>query len=49
LIKAAKQDAKAVALAQKRAEAYLKLPGTTLETERKFVDNATAKLASLGS
>ena len=26
--------------ARRRAEAYLKLPGTTLETERKFVDNA---------
>ena len=29
-----------MALAQKRAEAYLKLPGTSLETDRKFVDNA---------
>lgn len=40
LIKAARADQVAVALARKRAEAYLKLPGTTLETEAKFVENA---------
>ena len=40
LIKAARLDQGAVALAQKRTEAYLKLPGTSLETERKFVENA---------
>ncbi len=40
LIKAARADAAAVALAKKRAEAYLKLPGTTLETDAKFVENA---------
>jgi L-fucose isomerase-like protein len=40
LIKAARADQAAVALAQKRAEAYLHLPGTTLETERQYVDNA---------
>jgi hypothetical protein len=40
LIKAARQDPTAVGLAQKRAEAYLKLPGTSLETDRKFVENA---------
>jgi hypothetical protein len=40
LIKAARQDEPAVALARSRAEAYLKLPGTTLQTDRKFVDNA---------
>jgi L-fucose isomerase-like protein len=40
MIKAARADAAAVALAQKRAEAYLKTPGTTLETEPKFVENA---------
>lgn len=40
LIKAARADQAAVALARKRAEAYLKLPGTTLETQRSFVENA---------
>ena len=40
LIKAARQDQAAVALSQQRAEAYLKSPGTTLETERKYVENA---------
>ncbi len=40
LIKAARADAAAVALAKKRAEAYLKTPGTTLETDPKFVENA---------
>jgi L-fucose isomerase-like protein len=40
LIKAARQDQAAVDLARRRADAYLKLPGTTLETKREFVDNA---------
>ncbi len=40
LIKAARDDQKAVTTAKQRAEAYLKLPGTKLETKRKFVDNA---------
>jgi hypothetical protein len=40
LIKEARADQAAVERARGRAEAYLKLPGTTLETERKFVDNA---------
>jgi hypothetical protein len=40
LIKAARNDPATAALAVKRADAYLKLPGTTLETDRKFVDNA---------
>ena len=40
LIKAARKDAAAVALAEQRAAAYLKIPGTTLETDRKFVNNA---------
>ncbi len=39
MIKAARADRAAVALAQQRAEAYLKLPGTTLETDLKFVEN----------
>ena len=39
LIQAAREDKAAVELARKRADAYLKLPGTTLETERVFVDN----------
>jgi hypothetical protein len=38
LIKAARADEAAVALAKRRADAYLKLPGTTLETKREFVD-----------
>jgi len=40
LIKAAREDQAAVDLARRRAEAYLKLPGTTLETKREFIDNA---------
>ncbi|MFH1920196.1 MAG: twin-arginine translocation signal domain-containing protein [Planctomycetota bacterium] len=40
LIQAAREDEAAVALARQRAEAYLKLPDTTLETKREFVDNA---------
>ena len=40
LIKEAKADDAAVRLARKRAEAYLKAPGNTLETKREFVDNA---------
>lgn len=40
LIKAARADQPAVNLARRRAEAYLKLPGTKLETRREFVDNA---------
>ena len=40
LIKEARADQAAVERARKRAEAYLALPGTTLETDRSFVDNA---------
>ena len=40
LIKEAFADPSAVDRARRRADEYLKLPGTTLETERKFVDNA---------
>jgi hypothetical protein len=40
LIKEARTDQAAVERARKRAEAYLALPGTTLETDRSFVDNA---------
>jgi hypothetical protein len=40
LIRAAREDQAAVKMAHERAEAYLKLPATTLETERRFVDNA---------
>jgi hypothetical protein len=40
LIQAARADKAAVDLARKRADAYLKLPGTTLECKREFVDNA---------
>ncbi len=40
LIKEARADRTAVERAQRRADKYLNLPGTTLETERKFVDNA---------
>ncbi len=40
LIKAARADRPAVVRASRRAEDYLKLPGTTLETDRKYVDNA---------
>jgi len=40
LIKEARADQPAVERARKRAETYLAQPGTTLETDRKFVDNA---------
>ncbi|OHB73829.1 MAG: sugar isomerase [Planctomycetes bacterium RBG_13_63_9] len=40
LIQAAREDQAAVNLARRRADEYLKLPGTTLETKREFVDNA---------
>jgi hypothetical protein len=40
LIQAAFADASAVALAKKRADEYLKIPGTVLETKREFLDNA---------
>ncbi len=40
LIEAARKDPAEVALATKRAEAYLKLPGTSMETQRKYLDNA---------
>lgn len=40
LIRAARDDQAAVGRARQRADAYLKLPNTTLETERPFVDNA---------
>jgi hypothetical protein len=40
LIRAARKDKVAVDQARHRAERYLKLSGTTLETERQFVDNA---------
>jgi hypothetical protein len=40
LIKMARADKEAVALAKKRADAYLKQPGTSLETARPFVENA---------
>ena len=40
LIQAARADKAAVDLARRRADEYLKLPGTTLETKRPFVDNA---------
>ncbi|MHB8866117.1 MAG: hypothetical protein ACYC6N_27355 [Pirellulaceae bacterium] len=40
LIQAARDDNAAVEQACKRAAAYLELPGTKLETERSFVDNA---------
>lgn len=40
LIKAARADQATVDRARQRADAYLKLPGTTLETELKFVENA---------
>ena len=39
LIAEARADEKAVALAKQRAEAYLALPDTKLETKREFVDN----------
>jgi L-fucose isomerase-like protein len=40
LILAAREDKAAVALARKRADEYLKLAGTKLETEKPFVENA---------
>lgn len=40
LIRAARDDQHAVEQACQRAEAYLQGPGTTLETERQFVDQA---------
>jgi hypothetical protein len=40
LIKEARADAAAVRAARESAAAYLRTPGTTLETERPFVDNA---------
>ena len=39
LIRQAREDRATVALARRRADEYLKLPGTTLETKREFVDN----------
>ena len=40
LIKAARGDSAAVALARHRTQVYLKKPGTSLETARPFVENA---------
>jgi len=40
LLRAARDDQDAVRRARQRADAYLKLPDTKLETERQFVDNA---------
>jgi hypothetical protein len=40
LIKQAKADGEAVRRARRRAGAYLKAPGNTLETKREFLDNA---------
>ncbi len=40
LIQAAKADKAAVELARQRAAAYVKLPGTTIETAQSFIDNA---------
>ena len=40
LITAAKKDVAAVDQARQRAEAYVSLPGTQVETERTFIDNA---------
>jgi hypothetical protein len=39
LIRSARADDGTVELARRRAERYLRLPGTTLETRRDFVDN----------
>ncbi len=39
LIKAARADEATVALAKRRAAAYLKSPGTKLETKKEYVDN----------
>jgi len=40
LIAAARQDPSTAALAKRRADAYLKLPQTTLETDREYVEKA---------
>ena len=40
LLRAARKDQAAVSLARRRAEAYLRLPGTAMETEPRFVHNA---------
>jgi hypothetical protein len=40
LIQAARKDAAEVALARQRTADYLKIPGTTLETKREFLENA---------
>jgi hypothetical protein len=40
LLKAARADREAVKTARDRAAAYLSAPGTTLETDRSFVENA---------
>jgi len=40
LIRAAKADKTAVARARRRADVYLGLPDTALETQRRYVDNA---------
>jgi hypothetical protein len=40
LIKSARTDGEAVKKARRRAAEYLAMPGTTLETERSFVENA---------
>jgi len=40
LIQEARKNKAEVALARERTEAYLKIPQTSLETERKFVENA---------
>jgi len=40
LIRTARADHAAVALAGRRAEAYLKQPGTSLENAKPFVENA---------
>jgi len=40
LVKEARADEAAIQRARRRAEAYLKAPGNTLETKRSFVDNA---------
>jgi hypothetical protein len=40
LIREARADSAAVRRARSRADAYLRQPGTSLETERPFVDNA---------
>lgn len=40
LIQAARKDQAEVALARQRTADYLKIPGTTLETKREFLENA---------